>query len=572
MKSKVLVLVSCGIAFSGLLLTFLSCGGVKQSGPVDQDPQNHDPQAAGVLQWKADNSGRGLYSNETILTPAGVNVSQFGKLATFTTDGTIMAQPLYIANLDMGSAGTHNVLILATEHDSVFAFDADHPGAPLWTRQYLDPAAGVTSLTSGISGRITLGPEAGITGTPFVDPSSDIMYFVTVIARNRKAEQWLRAVDIRTGKDFGPGSVQINASVPGGGHGSVNGKLAFDALRENQRPGLVELNGKILIAWGSFSDFGTYHGWIMAYDAKTLQQIAVFNSTPQFQANDITAGPIAHGGGGSFWQGGASPAIDSDGNIYVVAADGSFNADQGGQNFGDSVLKLRLNGNTFQVVDWFAPSNQACINAANLDFGSGGFALLPPEVSSTHKLGVASSKEGRLYLLDLGNLGKLNPSGDTQIPQALLVGSQGCTATTGPGADDSPAWNRLYGNVSYWNGNIYAAPSNTTLKQYQFQNGVLAAAPVAASATAYGERGGNTVVSSNGKQAGIVWAYEKTPTGHAVLHAYDAASVSRELWNSDMNRARDGLTGAVPFGTPVVVNGRVIATSQNNATIYGMLR
>jgi hypothetical protein len=551
-------------------LLWLGCGGIQSSSSRPGGPTPTPGAFNGVLSWKGDQSRKGLY-NETTLTPANVNTTQFGKLASFRADGLIIAQPLFVSNLDMGTLGKHNVIILATEHDSVFAFDIDAPGsASLWERHYTDPANGITTAPDSFGGRTSLGGEVGITSTPFIDSSTGILYFVTTLARNGKVEQWLRAVDVRTGKDFGPGSMQITASVAGDGRASLNGQIAFDPSIQNQRPGLVELNGNIIIAWGSFSDFGVYHGWIMAYDAATLQQKAVFNSAPQAQPNDPVNGPADHGGGASYWGGGAAPSIDDAGNLYIVSADGSFNLDQGGKNTGDSVLKLQLSGNTFNIVDWFSPSNQQCLDAADLEIGSGGVALLPPEAGNGKKLGVTINKEGRLYLLNLDSLGHFNPAGDTQIPQMLIVGNKTCFPGMGGGFAEGPDWQRLYGNPSYWNGNLYLATANGPLRQYQFQNGLLGATPFAQTSNMFGVRGGNTVVSANGTNNAILWAYEKSGSGGAgILHAYDANSVTHELWNSNMNPA-DNLGTGIGFGTPVVANGRIIAAFDKFAVVYGL--
>jgi hypothetical protein len=561
--------ITCLFIMGCLLLS--GCGGLRSSGDGGggATPTPTPGAFSGVLTWKGDLSRKGLY-NETTLTPANVNTTQFGKLATFRTDGLIIAQPLFVSNLDMGALGQHNVIILANEHDSVYAFDADHPAAAsLWERHYTDPANGITTAPDDFGGRTSLGGEVGITGTPVIDSSTGILYFVTTLARNGKVEQWLRAVDIRTGKDFGPGSMQIQASVAGDGKASVNGQIAFDPSIQNQRPGLVDLNGNIIIAWGSFSDFGVYHGWVMAYDATTLQQKAVFNSTPQDQPNDVAGGPADHGGGGSYWGGGAAPSVDDAGNIYIVSADGSFNLDSGGKNTGDTVLKLQLSGNTFNIVDWFSPSNQVCLDQADLEIGSGGVALLP-DVGAGKKLGAVINKEGRLYLLNLDSMGKFNPAGDTQIPQMLVVGSKTCFAGMGAGFAEGPDWQRLYGNPSFWNGNIYLATANGPLRQYRFQNGMLGTAPFAQSSNTFGLRGGNTVVSANDTSNAIVWAYEKSGTGGpAVLHAYDANTVTHEFWNSNMNPA-DSMGTGVGFGTPVVANGRVIAIFDRFAVIYGL--
>ena len=229
------------------------------------------------------------------------------------------------------------MIILATEHNSVYALDADNPGAgSLWERHYLDATAGMAPLPDNFGGRTTLGGEVGITGTPFIDSATGVMYFVTALSRNGVAEQWLRAIDVHTGNDFGPGSVQIQANVAGDGKGSVGGQIAFDPSIQNQRTGLTKVNNSILVPFGSFSDWGVYHGWLMAFDPATLTMQAVFNSTPQAQAVDVANGPADHGGGGAFWQGGAAPSVDAGGNIYLAAADGSFNADSGGNNHGDT--------------------------------------------------------------------------------------------------------------------------------------------------------------------------------------------------------------------------------------------
>jgi hypothetical protein len=385
-------------------------------------------------------------------------------------------------------------------------------------------------------------------------------------------EQWLRALDVRTGKDFGPGSVQITASVPGDGRGSVNGQIAFDPSNQNQRAGLTKVNGAIVIAWGSFSDWGVYHGWLMAYDPSTLKQLAVFNPTTQYQSIDAASGPSDYGGGGAFWQGGAAPAVDTEGNIFINAADGSFNADQGGNNYGDTMLKLKFNGSSFQIVDWFTPSDAACIDLHDLELGSAGVALLPTDFTNGIKLALTYSKEGRLFLVNRDTMGNYNAGGDNRIPQEFMVGQYTCSDAVTSDVAEGPTWNRLYGTASYWNGYVYAGASNQVLKQYQFQNGLLNPTPIDVSPSAYGFRGANTVVSANGTQNGIVWAYEKSVTGQGILHAYDATSVSKELWNSNMNGDRDGMLTGIGFATPVVYDGRVLTTSDNSLEIFGLLK
>jgi hypothetical protein len=298
----------------------------------------------------------------------------------------------------------------------------------------------------------------------------------------------------------------------------------------------------------------------------------VFNPTTQAQAVDAANGPADHGGGGAFWQGGAAPAVDANGTIYINAADGSFNADLGGNNYGDTMLKLNFTGTSFQIVDWFTPSDAACIDLHDLELGSAGVALLPTDITNGSSMAVSYSKEGRLFVVNTATMGHYNGGGDNQIPQEFMVGANTCSdAITGDVAEGT-TWNRLYGTPAYWNGNLYAAASNTTLKQYQFENGLLNPTPTATSPTAYGLRGANSVVSSNGTQNAIVWVNEKSATGGGILHAYDATDVSKELWNSNMNSVRDALGEGIGFATPVVADGRVIISSATTVGVYGQLQ
>ena len=559
------------VAVLSALLTFLSCGGSGSTSKSDPPPPPTS-HLSGILSWKSQTTGNGEYTNETTLTPANVGVDHLGKVGNFVADGLIEAQPLYIRDLDMGSAGTHDVILIVTENDSIYALDVDHLDAgPIWHRNYLDPANGVTPMPDNVGGRTSLGGEIGITGTPVIDPASGAVYFVTALARNGVAEQWLRAVDVRTGNDFGAGSMRINASVPGDGVASVNGQITFDPSIGNQRAGLREWDGSILVAWGSFSDQGEYHGWLMAFDAASLERKAVFNPTPNYQADDPAYGSADHGGGGSFWQGSAAPTIDTDGYIYLNSADGSFNANQGGNNYGDTMLKLRLAGDKFEVVDWFTPFNQACIDVADLEIGSGGIVLLPASTTGSSQMAVTVSKEGRFYLVNTDTMGHYNPAGDSQIIQEFMIGEHSCTSEdAGGGIAEGPGWNRLYGNISFWNGNMYVQASSLPLKQYRFSNGSFNPTPFDESPTAAGLRGANTVVSSNGDQNGIVWAYEKALSGQAILHAYDATMVSRELWNSNMNALRDQLSTGIVFAVPVVADGRVIVANDVNVSVFAI--
>jgi hypothetical protein len=575
MSSSVPVLTRLSIFLLVLAVLFSVACGAGPAGstppPVTPPPTEPPPTTTppptntGVFQWKGDHSGSGNYLAEAKLTPANVNVTQFGKLGDFTADGNVLAQPLYVAGMTMADGAAHNIVIVATEHNSVYAFDADKPGtAAIWERHY--NVNGATSAPDNYGGRTSIGGEIGITGTPVIDPSTMTVYFVTMQSVNGGIHQYLRAVSLKDGKDFGPGTMEITASVDGDGRGSVNGKVPFDPGIQNQRPGLTLVKGKVIIAWGSFSDWGTYHGWVMAYDAATLAQSAVFNTANQYQSQDAAEGPADHGGGASIWGGGASPSVDADGNVWVVGADGSFNADQGGTNYGDSVLKLKFDGSSFQVADYYTPSNANCIDAADLEIGSGGVALLADRGNA-----LSINKEGKLFILNVANLGHYSATSDA--PQIVKVASNECTANMGTGFAEGPDWHRLYGNVSYWNNNVYVAVSSGPLSQFQFTGAALGSQPFKQSSTIYGMRGGNTVVSSNAASNAIVWAYNKNATeGRAELHAYDATDVSKELWNSGMNAGRDQMGPGFGFGVPMVYDGRVFAATGFKVTMYGLLK
>ncbi|HVW09702.1 MAG TPA: PQQ-binding-like beta-propeller repeat protein, partial [Bryobacteraceae bacterium] len=356
------------------------------------------------MTYQYDLARTGANTNEVILNKANVNPNAFGLLYTYPVDGTIYGQPLYVANVNIPGKGTHNVVYVATENDSVYAFDADSgaDGGPLWQDTFA--SSGVMPVPSSDVSCQQIDPEIGITSTPVIDLSRGSIYVVAMTLENGNYVQRLHALDLATGAEKTNSPVEIQATYPGTGEGGST--LVFDPRNYKQRPGLLLLNGVVYTSWSSHCDIGAYHGWLIGYDGGTLQQVSVYNNTP-------------NGNQGSFWDGGAAPAADSNGNIFLVSGNGSFD---GAQNLGESYIKLSSAGG-LGVADYFTPFNYASLNGADLDTGSAGVALIGDEAgSAAHPhLMTGAGKEGRIYLLDRDNMGKLSTSGsDSQIPQSVL--------------------------------------------------------------------------------------------------------------------------------------------------------
>ena len=416
----------------------------------------------GVTTYHNDLSRDGANTHEFALTPSNVNTATFGKLFSCTVDGAIYAQPLWVANVTINGA-KHNVVVVATQHDSVYAFDADaSPCATLWHANLLDAVhggtAGETSVPSSPPGNLVgngfgdITPEVGVTGTPVIDPATSTIYVVSksVIPTSSPLVffQRLHALDLVTGGEKFSGPLSISASVPGTGDGSSGGTVPFDPGNEHQRPGLALNGGSVYISWASHEDHGPYHGWIICYKADLLQQTAVFNTTP-------------NGGLGGIWMSGAAPAFDGNGNIYFSTGNGSFDAASG---FGDSVLKMAPpNAGSLPLVDFFTPFNQASLNAGDVDVAAGGVVVLPDLSSGAHtQLLVQVGKDGTIHLLDRSNLGKYcnGCASDTQIVQEIQNQVNG-----------------MWGTPAYWNGNLYIGgaqdegTSGDNLKAFSFNAG-----------------------------------------------------------------------------------------------------
>ena len=502
--------------------------------------------APAVLTYHNNNARTGLNPNETALTPGNVNPKTFGKKFSFAVDGAVFAQPLYVPNLSINGV-TRNVLYVATEHNSVYAFDADGKTlTPLWRRSFLNPAEDITTVPAcQACGRTSLGPEVGITGTPVIDLDSKTLFVAAMTQEDGQPAHHLHALDLLSGAEKFGGPKRIQASVRGKGKGSnLNGQVPFHDATHNQRPGLLLLNGALYLCWAAFSDVEPYHGWVMAYDATTLDQIAAFNVSP-----DSSAGGI--------WAGGGAPAADSEGNVYVTTGNGYY--DQAGEEWGQSFLKLRLVDGKLSVVDSFTPFNWVQTNAFDLDIGSGAPTLLPGD--SPPRLLVSGTKDGKIYLLDRDSLGRFHQGDNSQIVQEINLNPPFVTSGTRP---------RMYSSPAYWNGFVYFGTANGNLKAYGLSNGKLSLA--SQSNNHFTSRGGIPVVSANGTSNGVVWLVERiTSTGQTVLRAYDAINVSKEIYTSNMNAARDGLGKGSPFTSPTVANGKVYVSSRGVISVFGLL-
>ncbi len=522
--------------------------------------------AVDVLTYHNDNSRDGANLKETTLTPANVNASTFGKLGQVAVDGQVYAQPLVKTGVKIPGKGVHNVVYVATENDSVYAFDATTL-KPLWHRSLVNPAAGINVIPA-VS--VVIYPDVGITSTPVIDPKSGTMYVVDNVSVSTPTgvvyEQQLHALDLSTGRDKLGGPVTLQASAPGSGPDSINGRVYFNANLNNQRSALLLSNGSVYIAEASYGNVGDISGWVMAYNAHTLKQTGAWTSS-----SDNTPGTDDAG----IWMSGGGPAADAAGNVYVATGNGAFYAPTpNGGDYGDSVVKLS-NANV-QLEDFFTPSNEGYLAANDKDLGSGAPMLLPDQPGANPHLMVQAGKTGTIYLINRDNMGKFNSTTDQvvqELPKAITY------------SFDTPA---------YWNGNIYyggggtqggtAVSKNSTIMAFSLLNGVINPTPVT-SPGAYDWPGANPVVSANGTTNGIVWAisgYDRSGTDVStqVLHAYNASNISQELYNSSQApNGRDTGGNYVKFTTPTVANGRVYVAGRGpldqlesgTLTMYGLL-
>lgn len=527
----------------------------------------------GVLTQHNDNGRTGQNLSEKILTPANVNGATFGKVMSYSVDGQIYAQPLYVPNVSIPGQGTHNVVYVETQNDSLYAFDADamSPTA-LWQVSFVNPAQGITPVSCQTDGQsdISCGvyPIYGINSTPVIDPATKTMYLVTRTDNNGKYFQTLHAIDITTGAEKFGGPVNISGSVPGTGVGSQNGTIYFDPLKDVQRAGLLLSKGGVYVGWA-----GAAHGWIMGFVATNLKRGAIFNTTPN-------AGGTGTLGGGGVWASGNGLAADPSGNIYAAVGDSTFDANNAGSDYGDSLLKLSP---YLKVLDYFTPNDQSCRTTNDLDLGSAGPMLLPKQPGAVPGELLIAGKGGapcdtnpvaaRMYLLNDNNLGKYNTNQDQAVEE--VAGAPG-------GYWSSPAYWRGASSEYVYSAGLGAKPSTPDpLKMFTVTNGLLSTAPAAVSTNPL-VVGATPSVSSNGTQNGIVWAIMRPEQlgaqpgiQAAVLYAWDATNVGKLLYDSSATitngdiRDRGGCAGK--FAVPTIANGRVYVGTQNQLDIYGLL-
>lgn len=519
---------------------------------------------AGVYTYHQDLARDGANTQEYALTPSNVSTSSFGKLFSCTVDGAIYAQPLWVANLDVGGA-VRNAVFVATAHDSLYAFDADAiPCKTLWQVSLIDSSHGGTggevTVPAGTRGFLVgtgngdMTPEAGVTGTPVIDPTTDTLYVVSksMNAAGTQFYQRLHAIDLTSGSERAGSPVLIDGTYPGTGDGGST--VAFDAQKENQRAGLALVGGTVYIAWGSHEDAKPFYGWLMGYtyDGASFTRADVLNTAP-------------NAGEGGVWMNGTAPGADSQGHLYVLTGNAVFDATRAtapNDDYGDSMLQLSP---TLKVLQYFTPSDQESDAMYNNDFGAGGAAVLAdlPAGSPVTHLVIGGGKDGNLYVLDRDALGGY---GDSGAWQEINVGTGGAASGGAEGV--------IFATGAFWNDIYYLAGVGGPLRAYQLDPSTAKLSLQAASTTpggGFGFPGSTPSVSASGDTNGIVWALDGSQfctnlspgCGPAVLHAYEATDVAKELWNSSMSSA-DAAGNAVKFVVPVIANGKVYVGTRGN--------
>lgn len=500
--------------------------------------------AQDVLTYHNNNFRNGLNNTETILTLSNVNSATFGKLFVVPADGLVDAEPLYLSSVAIGGV-THNLLIVVTENDSVYAYDAD-TGAQMWQISALKAG----EMTSDDRGCSQVTPEIGITSTPVISrpKAGDPVIYVVAMSKDSSGNyhQRLHALDATTGAELHGGPVDIAAQYPGTGDNSSGGFVIFDPAQYKERAGLLLMGDTVYLAWASHCDYRPYTGWIMGYNTNTLKQTTVLNLTPN--ANE-----------GAIWGSGAGMAADGSGNIILLDANGVFDSTLNSSGFpdesdyGNAFLRVTTKGG-LAVADYFEMDNEASENGSDTDLGSGG-TLLVSEKDSTGKiweLAVGAGKDSNLYVVDRTNMGKFS-STSNNLYQELA------------GALPGGVWSM----PAAWDGNIYYGPVGSPLLDFRFKNAKLLTSPVAKTTTSFGYPGATPSISTNAGRDAIVWATENT--NPAVLHAYNARTLV-ELYNSNQAaNGRDQFGAGNKFITPMIANGKVYVGTTNGVGVFGLL-
>lgn len=540
------------LSFVFLLLT--TCRDSSAPAIVKKPPPN--PQSVSVLTQHNDNSRIGWNANETALTTSNVNAQQFGEVFTLAVDDQVYAQPLVAGNVSIGD-GSHNVVFIATVNNTVYAYDGDD-GTLYWQKSFTAPGMRPPTnvdMTGACSGSYTdFSGHIGIVGTPVIDATTGTMYFVARSTTSSNFVQYLHAVNIVDGSERPGSPTKIIAISPGNGDGSFNGVITFDPQRQNQRQGLTLLNGVVYVSFSSHCDWGPYHGWILGYDASSMQQRVVYNDTP-------------NGYAGGMWESGAGMAADATGNLYVVTGNGTV-GDAGDPtnltNRGSSALKLTPNGSTLRVASYFTPYNYQFLNDNDLDYGGMGALLIP-----NSGLFLTGGKDGNLYLLNKDDMGGILPSSN-QVQQVVQTSGNA----------------NMHCQAAYYKGSsrefVYVWSENDPLRAIPFDRAgnLLGAQSQVVSFVSgpTGQSGAILSVSSNGSQdgTGILWA-SYASTGDAehdvspgILRAFDANDITKELWN---NHQKPGDAGGsyAKFAAPTIANGHVyLPTFSARVVVYGL--
>ena len=504
------------------------------------------PATTDVLTYHNDIARTGQNLTETTLTTGNVTSAKFGKLGFYSVDGLVDAQPLYASNVAVPSNGTHNVLVVATEHDSVYGFDADS-GAILWHASMLK--TGETTSDTRSCGQVS--PEIGVTSTPVIDRRNGPNGAIYVVAMSKDSSgnyhQRLHALDLALGTELLGGPADIQATYPGTGDSSSNGNVVFEPGQYKERAALLLLNGVIYTGWASHCDIRPYTGWIIGYNESTLAQASVLNVTP-------------NGNEGAIWMAGAGLAADTSGNIYFLDANGDFDTNMNASGFpsdadyGNALMKLSTSSG-LAVADYFEMDNEASENGSDTDLGSGGMIVLPDLTNGsgqTLHLAVGAGKDSNLYLVNRDSMGKFS-SNNANIYQELS------------GALPGGVW----AMPAYFNNALYYGSVGSPIQAFTITNAKLSTSATAQTANSFGYPGATPSLSANGTSNAIVWAVENSSP--AVLHAYNASSLN-EIYNSNQaSGGRDQFGSGNKFMTPTVVNGKVFVGTPNGVAVFGPL-